>query len=189
MSAPTSKRSPRSAEEPMAFTPGELWLGAGFAWCAFMILLGGGFLIAMVVEMVLSRTGPEAAYFDIDFALTMNVLIFAAVLLVAGAVGLVAAAVGALVAWAIGRGLRRVRPMYVHLLVYAALGAAVGTLAVWIMSLDEGAFWTAGPYTWIIVVAATLAVPSGWWLSARLALRGDGRAAAANPEIVAELAP
>lgn len=186
MSAPEPKKSPRSAEEPLAFTPGELWRGAGFAWCSFMILLAGGFLIAMVFDMILSTTGPEAEYIDVELMLTMNFFLFAMVLLVGGACGIVVAAGGALVAWFLGRGLRRIRPMTVHLLVYTALGAAVGALAVWTMSFDEGAFWTVGPYTWIIGVSAALAVPLGWWFSARLALRADRRAAAESAVDVAE---
>lgn len=177
MSAPAPRRSPRSAENPMAFTPGELWRGAGFAWCAFMILLAGGFLIAMVVDMVRESTGPEAQFIDVELMLTMNVFLFMMVLLVGGAIGIVVAAVGALVTHFLGRALRRIRPVPIHLLVYGALGAIIGGLAVWIMRFDEGAFWTVPPYTWIIALSATLAVPLGWWISARLALRPDHRAA------------
>lgn len=171
MSAPASTSSPRSAEEPMAFSAGELWRGLAFAWCIFMVLLMGYLLIMMIVEAATTPSGSADAS-------GWLVLLFLVIVASAGAWALGAALLGAPVAWLVGRSLRRVRQVPVHLLVYAAFGAVIAVVAVLILNLDDGALWHEPGFQWFIGAAATLAVPLAWWFTLRLALRADRRAVA-----------
>jgi hypothetical protein len=162
MSVPTA--SPRTQAEPMAFTFSEFLLGVSAACVAFFPLVGLANLLigsGVVIVIVLSVAAVPVA------ALVFGPL-----------------------AHLLGRTLRFTRRTAVHLAAFAALGLVVGvvTTSVVLLVMSSGRafaapdFWTP-PTIWLFaptVLAATGAVPSGWWCAAHRALRGDRRRSAAH---------
>lgn len=144
--------SPRTEAEPMAFTREEFLRGVFAA--------GGWFLL---IDTVL------------NIYLMVGVLL---VVVVAAFWTAIAALAFGPVAHAIGRGLRRTSALRVHLLAFAGLGLVVGVvMTVIALSAFGGGPWNLvwdGWFSYMFathVVAATVAVPLGWWHTARKALR------------------
>ncbi|MBO9626748.1 MAG: hypothetical protein J7484_10275 [Microbacterium sp.] len=161
--------SPRTAAEPMAFTNDELMRGGLWAWAYFLLLL----VLGMGVLSGLTAIDSSSA--DPGTAVT-SFLLFAVVALIIGApVSLILMPVGVMLAKPLGHLLRRTRRMSVHVVVYAALGAAVGFGYIAIFRGDR--LWAPlAIWDGIILVpaiAVAVAVPLGWWHTARRALDED----------------
>lgn len=158
--------SPRTTELPMAFTRWEFWRGAYAAYAAYLVWL----LLSPLLW------GVSAG--GIGFVVVMAMYS----LVIGGAVAFVAMLAASPLAWLLGRSLRRVRPISAHLAAFAALGALVGWVA-----LEAWAWGSSGghapldqallPYG----VPAAVAVPLGWWFTARRALRADRGLTPARP--------
>lgn len=180
----------RTANEPMAFTPAELWRGARNTWCVFMALMVSGLILMMVISTAL--VGNGALSLPILIAFTVG---YASV--IGGGVSLIVMIAGAPVAGLIGKSLRREPRVRVHLLVYSLLGLSIGALTVIVSALllDTGRIQDLlrNPLILIVACSATLAIPLGWWASARRALREDRgitvrrrRAPRPDPDAIAE---
>lgn len=162
--------SPRTPEEPMAFTWWELTRGVIAACLVFAIAAPA---LALVVAVI---SDPAHAGFSIY-------LIVAGWLL--GIVPTTALAGFALapVAKRIGRALRHRRSLWPHLLSYFALGAAASLIGGAIVGLLIGATSWSGDAVmgagFVIPLAALLApvagasAATGWLITARRALRDD----------------
>ncbi|MFY9712548.1 MAG: hypothetical protein WAK00_03655 [Microbacterium sp.] len=153
----------------MAFTNDELLRGAFIAWVIFMALI----LVATTILVGVNMSIPGRT--SAGNIVLVILMVDGCVLLVGGALSAIVMAIGAGLAGRIGGPLRRVRSIRVHVLVYTALGLAVGILFA---ALIRGV-WIRGPLspfdfiTAIPAVAVTVAVPLGWWFTARRALRMD----------------
>ena len=144
-----------SAPRPMAFTCHEFVSGVVASWLAFLGLLALGLTLMAIIAG------------DITWA--------AVYLMVGIPIGAVVAAIvallGAPAVWYIGRALADVPQRGIHLAVYAALGAVLGTSVVTISALttagDIGAA-LASPHAVYVIAACTIALMSGWaWGSRR----------------------
>ncbi len=93
--------------------------------------------------------------------------------LMGGVISLLVMVVGLPFAWLLGRALRKVTTIGVHLLVYSVLGVVVGAGAMWSVSLLFPGGAIQNPIGWVVSTAAAVAVPAGWCLTARSALRED----------------
>lgn len=109
--------SPRTADEPMAFTQDEMWRGAGAAWITFTVLTGfaSGFACAALM--------PGTSWTS---TLTSGLVGFLAAIIIGGGMSFSVLILAIPVVLLIGRGLRRVRRSSVHVTIYATLGAGVG---------------------------------------------------------------
>ena len=137
---------PRTAELPMAFTVAEFVRGAVAAWVAFLVL-------------------ATAAY----AAVIQGYVVVATAFYVPWSLG--AALVGSPAAYLLGRSLRRVRRIAVHIAAFAALGAAVG-LAATIVFVAVYGHGNGGTLYYVVNLAlSVIAVPLGWYWTARRALR------------------
>jgi len=160
MSVATS--SPRTAAEPMAFTPWEFWRGAIHAW--------GWFLVISTV-----------AFVPVFFVWAL----YAFLTTVPWSIG--ALVVFSPVAWAMGRLLRRIPRLLPHVLAFTLLGAVVGVVTTVVAFHTPGSgltpenFGSSWPIILVVCVSATIAVPLGWWISARRALRADADAELSRP--------
>jgi hypothetical protein len=152
MSLP-GRRSTRTVDAPMSFTPGEFIRGALYAWLWFL-------LFANAVHIPL-------------FGLWFFYVLYYTLPWSIGAL-----VVGSVPAYLLGTALRRRTSLRLHAGLFTLFGASVGvvttTLAFTVpwSSLYEG----AGVYslsTALVCACATIAVPLGWWQTARRALRRD----------------
>ncbi|MFE6255616.1 hypothetical protein [Agromyces sp. NPDC057865] len=149
----------RTAERPMAFTFGEFMRGAFFACGWFWLFSLACFPIA-------------AAMGWYDLATWVTATFYTAVL--GGVIVVPAAMLAALIVWSpiayvLGWSLRRVGSFRAHLTAFAALGLVIGTTSASAVFL---VFFTAQPAGAIpFAVAAALAVPLGWYRTARFAVR------------------
>jgi len=152
----------------MAFTEREFMRGALWAWLAFLILLP----LTLATSVVLWSTDPKTAFGGFIWGLTIGgfALIFAA------PISLIVMALGTWPFRWVGRSLRRVRSFAAHILVYCALGVAFGTGAAFATATLS--FLVGGVATGF---AAGAAIPVGWAITARRALRDD-RAPVAPPK-------
>lgn len=140
MSTPT----PRSHAEPMAFTGIEFFRGAIAAWLWALGLTTLGWAI------VAAGIGGIVALIYATPAVTVATVLFA------------------VVAWTLGRLLRRVRAIAVHLVLFAALGAAVGAITTAAYGATPsgvtGPVGHLGSVVYAVNIACgALAVPLGWW--------------------------
>ncbi len=157
-----SEPSPRTDAEPMAFTRAEFWSGAVSAWMWFVPLA----MLPWVV--MLGPYSPVALLYIVPWSLGAVVVFFVP-------------------AFVLGQALRRQPRVPVHLVAFAALGLLIGasTTAV-VFAVDGHLGETAGSTVLAVNLAASaIAVPTGWWRSARraagrhaLAGRAPGRPAA-----------
>lgn len=152
--------TPRSPSEPMAFTRAEFWRGALAAWCTFMILL----------SLTLIVTGVAQSGLPWDPPLSMIALYLMFGLPIGGLIAAVVTVTASPVAWVVSRALRRTRSVVVHLLTYAAFGAALGfavlMLGVLVTSGDPGYAFTS-PTAWLTPLMCALAVAGGCGWAAR----------------------
>lgn len=155
--------SPRTDDRPMAFTTGEFWRGAVYAWFWFLII-------------------STAAHTPVLFTMTPVVLWFT-IPWSAGAL-----LVGALPAYALGRGLQTNGSFKIHATAFTVFGAVIG-MATTAVALFAPWSSLAGPNAavyWIpvaiVCAASAIAVPLGWYQTARLALRsGRGEGQRSSP--------
>lgn len=160
----------------MAFTRDELGRGAFLSWGYFIAMLLAGSLAAASW----SAFWPPQPATPVEIAqhapfLLLMALVFG--IIFAGPVSLFTMIAGLPFAWLLGRAMRRVEAVGAHLAVYLLLGMLFGSLAFWVSSnviggtLADAAGISGLP--WIAAVAASIAVPLGWWRTAHLALLED----------------
>lgn len=152
----------------MAFTEHELWTGGRRTWSSFMALLLLGTALHFAV-LDASSIGSGTPLFVSGLAVLVPVGI------VGGCVSAVVMLFGVALVRPIARALRRVRSRATHLAVYALLGVAVGT--AYLASVRGGRILDV-IHVWDLfavapALAAAVAVPWGWWQTARRALRED----------------
>lgn len=169
MSREGTRPSPRTAEEPLAFTPLELTKGAMWTWLAFLVILELGLTVCAITIQV---GMPSGAFLATGY---MMVLVLGYATLYVGGIGLLVTVALTPVAWMLGRMLRRQRSVPLHLLAYTALGAVAAEVAA---SCLTGRVWDVtnalqDPMVAVCFIAAVISVPLGWWLTARVALKDD----------------
>ncbi|REJ05415.1 hypothetical protein DY023_09150 [Microbacterium bovistercoris] len=146
----------------MAFTEQEFMRGALWAWLMFLILLP----LMFATSLVPWSTDPKSAFGGFVWGLTIGgfALIFAA------PVSLVVMALGTWPFRWVGRALQRVSSFAAHMLAYCALGVAFGigaAFATACLSVPSGGV--------AVGFASGAAIPLGWAITARRALRDDRR--------------
>ncbi|WP_223586371.1 hypothetical protein [Microbacterium sp. OVT16B] len=163
---------PRTQARPMAFTDREALRGGIDVWWIFLVFLVIG--IGVWCTALDLTDGVETSPSNI------NVFLFAAfcALVIGGTISLIVMPVGVMLAIPLGRALSRSRRLWVHIVVYTALGIAIGL--VYIALLRGGEVFTPIRSIWDYVlfvpaVSASLAVPLGWWCTARRLLLADRR--------------
>ncbi|WP_243225579.1 hypothetical protein [Microbacterium sp. CIAB417] len=155
-------RTARTAAEPMAVSRDELLRGALCVWGLFVGLFAAG--IALLFIWLSLGTPPSLSTFG--FLLWIG----GYSILIAAAVAAFAAAVFTPLVWGLARALRRQRRVGVHASAYVLLGTVLAALAGVMTNL-----MVPGKTDLILIaaVSALIAVPLGWWLTARAALRRD----------------
>lgn len=150
--------SPRTASEPMAFTRTEFWQGLTSAWLWSLPLL----LVPWAVFL---------GYYAV----------VAVLYIVPWSVG-ATLAFGA-PAYFLGRVLRRIPRVPVHLTAFAVLGAVVGAATTGVLFVVDPSLRQAmgAMILTVNVAGSALAVTVGWWRTARRALRAEARPALAEP--------
>ncbi|MGO2748014.1 hypothetical protein [Microbacterium sp.] len=148
-------RTPRAAEEPMAFTRAEFRQGAFAAWGAFMILLIATLIVTAVLQSGLPWGPPLATIvLYLMFGVPIGGVVSALVTLAAAPVVRV-----------IARRLARTRRISVHVTVYAAFGALLGLILVSVSVLltrGDYAYTFSSPLPWATAALCALALVSGW---------------------------
>ncbi|HWS50984.1 MAG TPA: hypothetical protein VN241_08240 [Microbacterium sp.] len=162
--------SPRTTQEPMAFTRDELGRGAWYAWIIFMILMLVGLNALVFVSIGPSAFAMPSFSGMLLTSLTM-VTIYAGV--AGGAVSLLVMSLGLPLARLLGRALRSVSSLGIHFAVYLAFGVCIGGATVAIASTLTGLPIAQNWFGAVLGVAAAVSVPAGWSLTVRRALRED----------------
>ena len=152
--------SPGTAEEPMAFTRDEFSFGALRTWALFV----GLFVGLSSLRMITVSGGAPLAALGFVAVISGWVALLCAVISAIGLVVLLP------VVWLVARSLRRERRIVVHAVAYVVVGIGVAAGAA---ALAQ--FFADGllDLTGITAVAAAIAVPVGWWLTARRAVLRD----------------
>lgn len=152
-----------AADRPMTYTWHEVWRGAWMAWALFVVLVHAAYF---VIEAVEPPKGAFAAWavFEAVVHLTAAVVVSAVVTVAMAPVARV-----------IGRALRRVPNLAIHIAVFAALGAALGQLSVVLLNGAYGDTifrrpqWS--PFSVILPAGVALCAALGWaftyWRSRR----------------------
>ncbi|WP_194419634.1 hypothetical protein [Microbacterium abyssi] len=152
---------------PMAFVRQQLWRGAISAWIVFLALM----LTGVAVVTISASMATQSAVASLPMLLVITLL---AAALVGGVISLVITLIGVPVAGAISRLLQNEPRVYVHVVVYTALGAVVCV----IVALIAGAVVQVSPLGllttplgFVIAAACVAAPPIGWWHAYRSSLR------------------
>ena len=163
-------RGRRTPEQPMAFSSGELLRGAVIVWATFLGLM------MLFVPLFTTISGLAVGQSPLETIATIPEAIGLAILAVLYALvpSLIVMALGAGLSGLIGRALRRVSSIPVHLAVYTLLGAVISAV-YWVIFHAPGAWSPYDAFLLAPAVAATVAVPLGWWWNARHALQRDAR--------------
>lgn len=159
----------RTPEQPMAFRRDEVLGGGLTTWLLFVVLLPIGILLSSLAHIPSSSGWPTVgSVWDMT-------LLLAVVTVVGGIVALFVLPFAVLIAWPIANTLRRVRSIPVHVLIYTALGVVVGItyLAITHGPQLQAPIALGGVIATMPALAVAIAVPLGWWLTARRALRKD----------------
>ena len=161
--------SPRTSSEPMAFTIQEFIRGTAFAWIIFVL----GAELAYAVDAATPVPGLVYESFN---GLTGEALFWSRVgnsFLFIAPFSFVLACVLAPLGLGVGNGLRRTDNVYVHSAMFLILGAGIG-LAWWVLCRF---LWVdpMRPFAIGVAIAVALALPTGWNITARIALRRDAR--------------
>lgn len=160
--------SPRSADEPMAFSKDEVWAGGGWAWLAFNILL-------VTVMSIVSIWSEVAAASNGSTGMGVGTVVFVVfyTLLIGGAVALCVMLIGLPGAWFVGRRLRRVASVPTHVVVHGTLGALLGVIVfgVYVVTIGQGRVLDAldTPLLSVTVALTSVSVVFGWWMASRRA--------------------
>jgi len=172
--------SPRTDDEPMAFTADEFLRGTVASWLAFNALFAVSLAVMSLITPASGWGSPWAA------VAMLAIYVVPISLLVSGVVTLLCC--GA--AWALGRRLRRTPSLLPHVIGYAVLGALIGLLVVGgyqlvvTQRLDLG-----GWFALLVLACSAAALPLGWSRAVRRARRADAgliRPARVDPDAAAE---
>lgn len=144
----SARTAPRTDAEPMAFTGLEFFRGAVSAWIRAMLLTSFVWTVC---------TG------GIGVAVAVMIVVPTAT---------AATVLCAVLAWALGRALRRVRRIGIHLTLFALLGAAVGAAVSAAYSLSSaGVLAGFSPLLYVVnMICGAAAVATGWRSAAARAL-------------------
>lgn len=143
--------SPRTEAEPMAFTSWEFIRGAVTAWWLFLPILA-------VLHLFLGLGSLIVVVNALPWSLGALIVFSPA-------------------AWLLGRMLRRTARVGIHLLAFAAIGAAIGAATTGVaVAVNEYDGIDTAPLSALHITAATIAVALGWRSTARRALRTEGGA-------------
>ncbi len=166
-------RTLRTPQQPMAFTPDELLRGGGTVWLVFVLLLSALVIVSAVTSSVLNGAdltdlGPSLLI--APFVVAIFAGIPAGIVMVFGMLGV----------RPLATAMRRVRSIPVHLAMYTSLGLLIGALYLWVAT-GGNVLRVVDYLPWGLpfvspALAATVAVPLGWWLTMRRARRDDARA-------------
>lgn len=152
----------RSAERPMAFTPGEFF--RGLAWAMLLVPIGIG------VAMNIGSSGTTSDGVETIVWLVVFMPFFA------WAYGFFylapAFVVGGILAYLLGRALIRCRFLTLHFAAFTLLGGIIASLTY---RLTNGMAFVQESASGGIICG--LAVGVSWWLTAVFALRRDRRRA------------
>ncbi len=142
----------------MAFTVGELTRGALTASVAYVAML----LLVFLVPAAFERTTPG-----------MTVVVLGMVIAYALPITLLAMLLGLAPAYLIGRALRTVRAVWVHLGVFAVYGALVAAATMAILLLTGFPFVSADAPAGVLLFVGpgAPAAAIGWWRAYRTATR------------------
>lgn len=177
----TSRPSPRTPAQPMAFTAREFWRGALVSCLSFNLL----FLVVTAVILTVASGSLQGF---------VSILIFVAwfQLVAVVAVSAVATLIGSAAAFGLGLLLRTVTSMRRHLAAFAALGilvagAVVAIVGVWPVSEIDGygslLHHITEPYiTLPLLAVSAVSVAFGWYWTASRALDGDHAPESPFPE-------
>lgn len=169
--------SPRTPDQPMAFTPDEFLMGALWAWLFFLGLLAATeAALAVIPDVMAAMRYGTPSFTSVGFlgpALIISLLVAAPI---SGIAVLIAAPIVRRIAWR----LRSRSSLWLHASVHAAVGAAVGALTILIVQAGF-ALWTdsAAPASALFgccLIAAALTSAStvaGWGVALRNARRWD----------------
>ncbi|MBX3103941.1 MAG: hypothetical protein KF867_03105 [Cryobacterium sp.] len=170
--------SKRSQEAPMDFTFGELSKGALDAWLIFNLLLPFG-----VTIWEWFAAGPAAQAFTLLPLFIMTLIVGGIISLPSSL--LVDFVIGVPLAYGIGKMLRKVKKIWIHLPSFLVLGIAVGVSAgylswrlLWgrndsMSSGNDSAFGIAFVVTLTLLTA--ISVLLGWFLAYSRAMRSDAK--------------
>lgn len=179
MTTDPEPRTQRSATQPMAFTSDELLRGGCATWVIFMILLIGASAISAIGSAIDASQTNLSPGNDLASSVSLALVLPLIVGIFGGIIAAIVMVFGVLLARPIGYAMRRVRSIPLHLLVYSGLGLLVAALYLTVISGGHPlAVLTYGISSGTIFVlfpgiAAAVAVPLGWWWTARRALRED----------------
>ena len=150
--------SPRDAptdRAPMEFTSRQFWRGAWAAWVIFMALL--------VLWLIVTGLVQADALWGPPGSMIMVSLIYGVP--IGGLVSALTLLVGAPVSWQIGRRLRHIERMSIHLVAHAAAGAVLGALvalALGALSNARAMETLASAFGVMMMSACALSVAGGW---------------------------
>jgi hypothetical protein len=179
MTGSPEPRTQRSATQPMAFTSDELLRGGCATWVIFMMLLIGAGAISSIGSAIDASQKNLSSGSDIASTVSLALVFLLIVGIFGGIIAAIVMVFGVLIARPIGYAMRRVRSIPLHLLVYSGLGLVVAALYLTVISSGHPlAVLTYGISSGTIFIlfpgiAAAVAVPLGWWWTARRALRED----------------
>lgn len=163
MSAPAAYVSPRTADEPMAFTVDEFLRGTVAAWLWFNAL----FTVALGIGQAATQSDVWGPWWSgIVMILVWSVPI---ALIASGIVTLLCC--GA--AWWLGRALRRERSYLTHAACYAGLGWLIGAIVVglWMALATHTVPDLLNWFALIVQACSAGAVALGWTWTVRHSLR------------------
>lgn len=177
MTEDVSLLTPRTADEPMAFTRDEFWRGAMRAWGAFLVLLLIGEIVASVVSDVTYAAQSDVAHMS---SVSILPIVLGMSLLIGGTVSGASLLLGIPLARRMATALRRQRRISVHVACYAVFGfvfggvIGAGTYALAFFSSSVAVALEAVLAVGAIAGALTsVAVTGAWWTIVRRALRED----------------
>lgn len=159
----------RTAAQPMAFSSSELLRGGVTVWLVFLGLLLGGEVLHLTLIAVTSESSAGAL-------VILGVLCYLVMIaIIGGTASVIVMLLGLPLVRLIAYLLRRVGTISLHVTVYAVVGIAIGFA---FLTLLRGGYAFAPVTLWdffIILPAASaaLALPLGWWWTARQLLRED----------------
>lgn len=169
--------SPRTPDQPMAFTRDEFVMGAVSSWLFFLGLLTvTEVAIAVVSDVMASVRGDSSGFSSLGLLVPVLLISLLIAAPVSGIATLLAAPAIRRVAWR----LRARRSPWLHAAVHAAFGAAVGALTIVVL---QACFllWTGavaplpqfGGYCLIAAVLTSASTVLGRGVTARNARRWD----------------
>jgi len=169
--------SPRTPDQPMAFTRDEFVIRAVSSWLFFLGLLAVTEVVIAVVSDVMASTRGGSSGFP-SLGLLVPVLFIS--LLIAAPISGIATLIAAPAVRRVASSLRARRSLWLHAGAHAATGAIIGMLTIVVLQFCF-AFWTdsAAPlpvfagYAGIAAVLTAASNVLGWAVTVRNARRWD----------------